>query len=338
MDDPEPSSSAACPLATTLPHPPSVSVPMNFGIANLYKGYHNNVTFKMRDGKTMAANSMILAFNSKVFEDSYVGNEIYSVEIDDFSSEVVVGFLEALYGGTIDITMKIFREMFKISVVFRVDWIKSACVVTFRNTIEPAVEDGNLAGISTCFEEALYARKNLKEDTLIDAFSFTIQGSKSCGAFVEHQLTYLSDVLNGETLHCLLGLVDEDSEVIFAQALFDWFNHEDEGAIIDEISRYILVSLNWIHIKDIDQDLFESIFDVLLDNVHDFSKEDGLLVTKIYRACSRPKPASNQLSDETVEEVRPVEHESSAGSMSGRTSESSTDLYVPPHLRRHHSQ
>ena len=104
-----------------------VSVPSNFGVENLHNQFHGNVDVEFDDGSTMKVNSLILSWNSSVFDHSFKEMRLTKIEIKDYSKEAVILFLECLYSGDVKLEKSSFRELNKLSLFFKIDWLSQRC-------------------------------------------------------------------------------------------------------------------------------------------------------------------------------------------------------------------
>ena len=142
-----------------------ICVPCDFGIQNLHDPFHGNVDVEFKEGSKMKVNSLILSWNSDTF--CYFFNELRltNVEIKDFSKDAVIVFLESMYSGNVNLTKGLFREIYKLSVVFKAKWITDRCTQFFSMLCEhqsPKFED-----LLFVFNEAIYAQTILKTESLI---------------------------------------------------------------------------------------------------------------------------------------------------------------------------
>ena len=143
-----------------------ICVPCDFGIQNLHDPFHGNVDVEFEDDSKMKVNSLILSWNSDTF--CYIFNELRltNVEIKDFSKDAVIVFLESMYSGNINLTKGLFREIYKLSVVFKTNWVTDRCTQFFCMLCEhqsPKFED-----LLFVFNEAIYAQTILKTESLIN--------------------------------------------------------------------------------------------------------------------------------------------------------------------------
>ena len=74
---------------TCLLEPLQIRVPANFGLKNLDAPFHSNITLTLQDGGSYRANSVILSYNSAVFERLFLELNQTVLDVDDFSPDAV---------------------------------------------------------------------------------------------------------------------------------------------------------------------------------------------------------------------------------------------------------
>ena len=113
-----------------------ICVPCDFGIENMYDPFHVNVNIELADETKTKVNSLILSWNSATF--CYFFNELRleNVEIKDFTKEAVILYLESLYSGDLKMENGTFRELYKLSVVFKTKWLSERCTEYFYQLCE----------------------------------------------------------------------------------------------------------------------------------------------------------------------------------------------------------
>ena len=121
---------------------PKVVVPADFGIENLYLPRHGNIAIKLQNNTEMPANSLILSYNSPVFVNMFNNLDLDTVEMEDFSVESVIMFLEALYTGEIQLNRVLFRDINKLASVFKVSWLMLKCKDYFSGIVKH-LEEGD---------------------------------------------------------------------------------------------------------------------------------------------------------------------------------------------------
>ena len=133
-----------------------ICVPCNFDIRNLHDPFHGNVDVEFNDDSKMKVNSLILSWNSDTFCYFFNVIRLTNVEIKDFSKDAVIVFLESMYCGNVNLTKGLFRDIYKLSVVFKAMWITDRCRKFFARSV-----NNNLKSlkISSLFSTRLYTLK-----------------------------------------------------------------------------------------------------------------------------------------------------------------------------------
>ena len=183
-----------------------ICVPCDFVIQNMYDPFHGNVNIEFADETKIKVNSLILSWNSATF--CYFFNELRleNVEIKDFSKEAVILYLESLYSGDLQLEKGLFRELYKLSVVFKTNWLSERCTEYFYQLCESLSNE--FEDLCFVFSEALYANNTLKNgdlmDMVVDRFS-KIENIASI--FVERYLKETFSSTSSVTLDNLMLIV-----------------------------------------------------------------------------------------------------------------------------------
>ena len=113
-----------------------ICVPCDFGIENMYDPFHGNVNIEFADETKIKVNSLILSWNSATFCYFFNKLRLENVEIKDFTKEAVILYLESLYSGDLKLEKGLFRELYKLSVVFKTKWLSESCTEYFYQLCE----------------------------------------------------------------------------------------------------------------------------------------------------------------------------------------------------------
>ena len=156
-----------------------VTVPTNFGIDNLYTPSQCNVTIHLEDKKVMEANSLVLSWNSPVFQYRFSVLGRTYLNLHHHSASASVTFLESLYTGDVQIrlTFELFREVRAMARRYKVGWMQQQCGSFYQVSVGAAAEAE--FGGSVCKEmlwvytEARFARDVLKDEELMVIFMET---------------------------------------------------------------------------------------------------------------------------------------------------------------------
>ena len=252
-----------------------ICVPCDFGIDNMYDPFHGNVSIEFNDDTKLKVNSLILSWNSATF--CYLFNELRlsNVEIKDFSKEAVILFLESLYTGDLKLEKSLFREINKLSFVFKTKWLSDRCMEFFNQLCESVSYE--FEGLFYVFSEAMYAYNQLKNEDLIkiviDRFS-KIQNIASI--FVEPYLTENFSSMNSETLYYLLLVCVED----FVPVLKSLRHHLIEGDI-DDTTRNLLSNPKIVECLTDNLDICQEVYELLANISGNMTGDDFLMLTNL---------------------------------------------------------
>ena len=276
-----------------------ICVPCDFGIENMYDPFHGNVNIEFADESKIKVNSLILSWNSATF--CYFFNELRleNVEIKDFTKEAVILYLESLYSGDIKLEKGLFRELYKLSVVFKTNWLSERCTEYFYQLCESLSNE--FEDLCFVFSEALYANNTLKNgdlmDMVVDRFS-KIENIASI--FVERYLKETFSSTSSVTLDNLLLICAEDYFPVLRSLKEHLVNGE-----IDDTVRSLLTNPKIVECLADNLDVYEEMFELLAikcgtgDELKDKLKMLTYLNVSVFRATRSP---SRTLSKKVVPE------------------------------------
>ena len=274
-----------------------ICVPCDFGIDNMYDPFHGNVSIEFNDDTKLKVNSLILSWNSATF--CYLFNELRlsNVEIKDFSKEAVIVFLESLYTGDLNLVKSLFREINKLSFVFKTKWLSDRCMEFFDQLCESVSDE--LEDFFYVFSEAMYAYNQLKNEDLIkiviDRFC-KIQNISSI--FVERYLTENFSSINTETLDYLLLICVED----FVPVLKSLRHHLIEGDI-DDTTRNLLSNPKIVECLTYNLEVYEEVYELLANKSGNMAGDDFQMLTNLNLCVIR---AARSLWNTVSKQVVPV--------------------------------
>ena len=235
-----------------------ICVPCDFGIKNMYDPFHGNVNIEFVDETKIKVNSLILSWNSATF--CYFFNELRleNVEIKDFTKETVILYLESLYSGDIKLEKSLFRELYKLSVVFKTKWLSERCTEYFYQLCESVSDE--FEDLYFVFSEALYVHNTLKNgdlmDMVVDRFS-KIENIASI--FVERYLKENFSSISSVTLDHILLICAED----FIHVLRSLKEHLVNGGI-DETARSLLTNPQIVECLAVNLVVYEEVVELLV--------------------------------------------------------------------------
>ena len=213
-----------------------------------------------------------------------------NVEIKDFTKEAVILYLESLYSGDLKLERGLFRELYKLSVVFKTNWLSERCTEYFYQLCE---------GISNVFEdlcfvfsEALYANNILKNgdlmDKVVDCFS-KIENIASI--FVERYLKESFSSTSSVTLDNLMLICAEDCVPVLRSLKEHLVNGE-----IDANTRSLLTDSQIVECLADNLDIYEEMFELLaIKSGNDFKMITNLSLSVIRATRSPSRTLSKQI-------------------------------------------
>ena len=257
----------------------------DFGIENLHSEFHNNVVFKLEGGEEMRANSLILSFHSSEFVRLFLELNQSVLEMDDFSKESVKSFLEALYSGEIQLDRNLFRDVNKMCHVFKVDWLSRRCGEYFEGLVRDIIPSTDYQTLLFLFEEARFCLKVMKSDKMLDMVVQKIcLVDATAELFAESYMKNYGELEIGTDQLDMMLQLTQNNPAFMLRIMKNRLESDDRG--FDDVSRYILKSIDLCRCFWHDELLFEETFDIL-DNMTNSCDQDALFVNKLYRNTVR---------------------------------------------------
>ena len=267
-----------------------ICVPCDFGIQNMYDPFHGNVNIEFADETKIKVNSLILSWNSATF--CYFFNELRleNVEIKDFTKEAVILYLESLYSGDLKLEKGLFRELYKLSVVFKTNWLSDRCTKYFYQLCESISNE--FEDLCFVFSEALYTYNTLKNgdlmDMVVDRFS-KIENIASI--FVERYLKETFSSTSSVTLDNLMLICAEDCVPVLRSLKEHLVNGE-----IDANTRSLLTDSHIVECLADNPDIYEEMFELLaIKSGNDFKMLTNLNFSVIRATRSPSRTLSKQV-------------------------------------------
>ena len=271
-----------------------ICVPCDFGIEKMYDPFHGNVTIEFNDDSKIKVNSLILSWNSATFCHIFDEFRLTNVDIKDFTKNAVILYLESLYTGELKLEMDLFRELYKLSVVFKTKWLTDSCTEFFYQLVENISNE--FEDLCFVFNEALNAHKTLKNEDfmemVVDRFS-KIENISSL--FMGRYLTEHFSSITSETLDNLLLICQED----YVPVLKSLKQHLTEGNINDT-TRSLLSNSKVVKCLSDNLDIYEEVYELLAIKSGNMAGDDLKMVTNfnlcVIRASRGPsKTLSKQV-------------------------------------------
>ena len=271
-------SRSAMKLAANLDDAPKVCIPADFGRHLIGSPLHENLTFNLMNGIKVGANSLIMSLNSPVIDDlikekripgkKKISKQAYSfpktqINAEDCSREAVDCFVEAIYTGEVEtLNLKNFRDVNKMSRMFKVSWLAAKCEEYFVSYLEMLNDESSYSDILFAVEEAVFlllARKNWCFLNLVSKKMASLSELKRKNFVKEYTID-----LDQLTVHKMDGCIAVlKSEVhLLAELLTAYFNKYGRVSL-DGNSRQLLRNLDMAKCFQETPELYNEIFETL---------------------------------------------------------------------------
>ena len=234
---------------------------------------------RLRGDERRTVIKQILTADSPVFRhllDELKHNELL---MDDFSPRIVDVFLGFLEQRTLGVIRKTeFRELHKLSVVFKVQWLREGCYAWMRRLFEHELK--SFTEKSFLFEECSYIFKKWELKTMMDELvSHLILSNNS--HFIAK---YLSDIEKLETfqIDVLLKIGGSATEPFLSGLLSNLAGKTDLGNNV----KYLLQHLNMALCSEINKELYLQVVDAI-SNLPEISADDLRFTLKMTSHTTR---------------------------------------------------
>ena len=273
---------------------PDVSVPANFGRHHIGAPSHGNLSFNMKEGGPIKANSIILSLNSPVIDNLTTNLHMTSVDVEDFSREAVDCFIEASYTGELEeVNVRNFRDVNKMSHVFEVSWLVAKCQDFFVSYLGKLNRESSYDDILFAVEEAVFVMSALKKRNFLE---LVVPKLNSTFYFISQRDIIINQLLSNLTttskfqLDACIAIAKSDVHVL-VQRLLTHLECEPMNSL-DENARFLLrhLDLNLCFRKrpDVHEKLFSVLEDLPLTQTNDFLLIKSLLEDKCLARVHSP--------------------------------------------------
>ena len=277
-----------------------IFVPCDFGIEKMYDPFHGNVTIEFNDDSKIKVNSLILSWNSATFCHIFDEFRLTNVEIKDFTKNAVILYLESLYTGKPKLENHLFRELYKLSVVFKTKWLTDRCTDFFYQLVENVSNE--FEDLCFVFNEALNAHKTLKNEDfmemVVDRFS-KIDNISSL--FVERYLTESFSSITSETLDNLLLICQEDYVPVL-ESLKQYLTEGD----FDDTTRSLLSNSKVVECLSDNLDICEEVYELLAIKSGNMAGDDLKMVTNLNLCVIRASRGPSKTLSKQVVPVKDI--------------------------------
>ena len=277
-----------------------VCVPCDFGIKNLHNPFHGNVDIEFEDDSKMKVNSLILSWNSDTF--CYFFNELRltNVEIKDFSKDAVIVFLESMYSGNVNLTKGLFREIYKLSVVFKTKWVTDRCREFFCMLCEQ--QSHKFEDLLFVFNEAIYAQTVVKSKSFINTVVEHFSRMESIeNLFVHRYLQENYTTITSATLEHLL-LINKGDFSPFISVMIEYLI----GGEINNATRSLISNGKIVEHFANNMDCYGEVYELLALKTDNLTVDDFKALTNLNLSVIRATKTINKTDKERVVFVKDI--------------------------------
>eukprot|EP00116_Pleurobrachia_bachei_P003549 sb/3463811/ len=164
-------------------------MPINFGVDFLEFDGLNDLEMTCCGGERLRTSSFPLALNSPVLCDLVGVQKIKELDVEEFSRSSVLCFIQSCYTGSTAVSRENFREVNKLSAVFKVEWMIEECL-EFYTGLCSELSSNSLDNVRFLFEEAAYILRERNNKDLQDALNSGLQ------SFPDLRLSLVQDFMS----------------------------------------------------------------------------------------------------------------------------------------------
>ena len=244
---------------------PNITVPMNFGKHLLDSPTHSTLELKAKNGATVRASSVILSFNSPVIDHMTTTLHLTSVDMEEFSEKAVRYFVDAAYSGeTPLISRDMFRDINKMSHVFKVTWLVTRCSELFTG-IAKAIGEPTYQDFVFLFDEAYFSFAKLKSREIVKIAFNEIRSANGEEEFIPRYIKENLHTLSHQQMDLILELTGATNVQYvvkpLTQYLGDCLSKEDRD--VSDNYKYLLDESDLYLCQQNTPIIAEKLFDVL---------------------------------------------------------------------------
>ena len=244
---------------------PNITVPMNFGKHLLDSPTHSTLELKAKNGATVRASSVILSFNSPVIDHMTTTLHLTSVDMEEFSEKAVRYFVDAAYSGeTPPISRDMFRDINKMSHVFKVTWLVTRCSELFTG-IAKEIGNPTYQDLVFLFDEAAFALAKTKSREIVKIAFNDIWSANGEEEFISRYIKENLHTLSHQQMDLILELTGATNVQYVVkpvtQYLEDSLSKEDRD--VSDNYKYLLDKSDLYLCQQNTPTIAEQLFDVL---------------------------------------------------------------------------
>ena len=244
---------------------PNITVPMNFGRHLLDSPTHSTLELKAKNGATVRASSVILSFNSPVIDHMTTTLHLTSVDMEEFSEKAVRYFVDAAYSGeTPPISRDMFRDINKMSHVFKVTWLVTRCSELFTGIVK-AIGNPTYQDLAFLFDEAAFALAKLKSRKISKIAFDKIRSANGEEDFISRYIKENLHTLSHQQMDLILELAGATNVHYVVQPLTQYLEDSvsNKDRNVSDNCRYLLDKSDLYLCQQNTPIIAEKLFDVL---------------------------------------------------------------------------
>ena len=247
----------------------------------------NEIEITLREGPSLHLSKRVLTENSSVFTNLLEDLGLLTLQIEDFTPEIVIKFLKALQDKKLDeIADSHFRELHKLSVVFQISWLIAQCREWLVKKIDETKDTPSYHSLLFLFNECYYIFSKWKINSFMVKFILK-RRFKDNTTFISNFVKDNKELLKTDHLGFLLHLSGGNTRIIL-QIILERFISWDT---LDNNSRFLLQHVNWPLCEQLEE--VNEIFD-RLSEMRELSHEDQMFVLKLTETTRRASLALRQ--------------------------------------------
>eukprot|EP00116_Pleurobrachia_bachei_P003087 sb/3463349/ len=260
-----------------------VPVPLNFGRHLLKLSRFNDFVLTASGGVELKGNSMILSFNSPVIMDLVSQQGCMAVDFEEFREDTVRTVLFSCYTGTATVTRENFREINKIAIALKIEWLRECCLEYFREMCKGVAEEH----LPALFLEAEYVVREANDRSLAEALGNSLSKAAKSALVKNFAPEMRNSTVSYATTCLTISLFD--SFAVLLESLRE--SKKATGKLeITGVDRKILTFDNLVAYRGV----YQAGFDELVNLIED-SGDERILMT-LWRVCRNkniPLPLEN---------------------------------------------
>ena len=244
---------------------PNITVPMNFGRHLLDSPTHSTLELKAKNGATVRASSVILSFNSPVIDHMTTTLHLTSVDMEEFSEKAVRYFVDAAYSGeTPPISRDMFRDINKMSHVFKVTWLVTRCSELFTG-IAKEIGNPTYQDLVFLFDEAAFALTKTKSREIVKIAFDEIRSANGEEEFISRYIKENVHTLSHQQMDLILELTGATNVQYVVKPLTQYLEDSlsKEDSDVSDNYKYLLDKSDLYLCQQNTPIIAEKLFDVL---------------------------------------------------------------------------